>query len=226
MITPDIWFTIYVLANKGAIHSKKALTTRELGEILCISQQTASRRIAQCVEEGYLNRIHTAEGMLLQISENGKSELLRVAANLEAAFAPVEDSIVIEGRLVTGLGEGAYYVEVYSDRLREALGFKPHLGTLNVKVTDEESRRAIGRMRNSPPLVVSGFRYKGRTFGDVICYRVRVNDKIEAAIVMAQRTHHSEDILEVIAPFNIRKALNINDDDRVTLTVIPLHMAT
>jgi riboflavin kinase len=226
MITPDIWFTIYVLANKGAIHSKMVLTTREIGEILGISQQTASRRIAQCVEEGYLNRIHTAEGMLLQISEKGKSELLRVAANLEAAFAPVEDSIVIEGRLVTGIGEGAYYVEVYSDRLREALGFKPHLGTLNVKVTDEESRRAIGRMRNSPPLVVNGFRHKDRTFGDVICYRVRVNDKIEAAIVMAQRTHHSEDILEVIAPFNIRKVLNINDDDKVTLTVIPLHMAT
>jgi riboflavin kinase len=226
MITPDIWFTLYVLANKGAIHSRKVLTTRELGEALGISQQTASRRIAQCVEDGYLNRIHTAEGMLLQVTEKGKNELLRVAANLETAFAPVEDNIVIEGRLITGLGEGAYYVDVYSDRLREALGFKPYMGTLNVKVIDEESRRAIGRMRNSPPLVVSGFRHKGRTFGDVICYRVRINDNIEAAIVMAQRTHHSEDILEVIAPFNIRRALNINDDDSVTLTVIPLHMAT
>lgn len=226
MITPDIWFTIYVLANKGAIHSRKVLTTREIGDVLGISQQTASRRIAQCVEDGYLNRIHTAEGMLLQVTEKGKNELLRVAANLDAAFAPVEDYIVIEGRLVTGLGEGAYYVDVYSDRLREALGFRPYMGTLNVKVTDEESRRAIGRMKNSPPLVVSGFRHKGRTFGDVICYRVRINDKIEAAIVMAQRTHHSEDILEVIAPFNIRKALNINDDDSVILTVIPLHMTT
>jgi riboflavin kinase len=226
MITPDIWFTIYVLANKGAIHSRKVLTTRELGGALGISQQTASRRIAQCVEGGYLSRMHTAEGMLLQVTEKGKNELLRVAANLEAAFAPVEDIIVIEGRLVTGLGEGAYYVDVYSNRLREALGFKPYMGTLNVKVTDEESRRAVGRMKNSPPLVVRGFRHKGRTFGDVICYRVRINDKIEAAIVMAQRTHHSEDILEVIAPFNIRKALNINDDDSVALTVIPLHMAT
>jgi riboflavin kinase len=226
MITPDIWFTIYVLANKGVIHSRKVLTTRELGEALGISQQTASRRIAQCVEDGYLSRIHTAEGMLLQVTEKGKNELLHVAANLEAAFAPVEDDIVIEGRLVTGLGEGAYYVDVYSNRLREALGFKPYMGTLNVKVTDEESRRAVGRMKNSPPLVVRGFRHKGRTFGDVICYRVRINDKIEAAIVMAQRTHHSEDILEVIAPFNIRKALNINDDDSVALTIIPLHMAT
>ena len=63
MIIPDIWFTLYSLANKGAIHSKTTITTRELGEILSVSQQTASRRIAQCVEQGYLNRAHTADGM-------------------------------------------------------------------------------------------------------------------------------------------------------------------
>jgi riboflavin kinase len=226
MITPDIWFTLYSLANQGALHSKAVLTTSELGDLMNISQQTASRRIALCVEEGYLIRVHTADGMLLQITNKGKDELLRVFSNLEAAFTPIQDNIVIEGHLVTGIGEGAYYVDVYASKLREALGFKPHLGTLNVKVSDEDSRRAIGRMKNTPPLVVNGFRHKGRTFGDVICYRVKVNDKIEAAVVMAQRTHHSEDILEVVAPVNIREALNIVDDSKVTLTVIPLHMVT
>jgi riboflavin kinase len=226
MISPDIWFTLYSLANKGSIHSKTVLTTSELGDLMNISQQTASRRIALCVEEGYLLRMHTAEGMLLQITEKGRDELLRVFSNLEVAFTPRQDDIVIEGRLVTGLGEGAYYVEAYASKLRDALGFKPHLGTLNVKVIDEDSRRAIGRMKNTPPLVVSGFHHKGRTFGDVICYRVKVNKEIEAAIVMAQRTHHSEDILEVVAPVNIRETLNIEDDSKITLTVIPLHMVT
>jgi riboflavin kinase len=226
MITPDIWFTLYSLANKGAIHNKTILTTSELGDLMNISQQTASRRIALCVEKGYLLRIHTADGMLLQITNTGRDELLRVFSNLEVAFTPIQDDIVIEGRLVTGLGEGAYYVDVYASKLKEALGFKPHLGTLNVKIIDDDSRRAIGRMKNTPPLVVSGFRHKGRTFGDVICYRVKVNNKIEAAVVMAQRTHHSEDILEVVAPVDIRKTLDIEDDSKVTLTVIPLHMAT
>jgi riboflavin kinase len=226
MIAPDIWFTLYSLANKGSIHSKTILTTSELGDLMNISQQTASRRIALCVEEGYVIRMHTADGMLLQITDKGRDELLRVFSNLEVAFTPIQDNIVIEGRLVTGIGEGAYYVDVYAQKLREALGFKPHLGTLNVKVIDEDSRRAIGRMRNTPPLVVNGFRHKGRTFGDVICYRVKVNNEIEAAVVMAQRTHHSEDILEVVAPVNIRETLNIGDDSDITLTVIPLHMVT
>ncbi|KXH72294.1 MAG: hypothetical protein AM326_03655 [Candidatus Thorarchaeota archaeon SMTZ-45] len=226
MIIPEIWFTLYSLANKGAIHSKTTITTRELGEILNVSQQTASRRITQCVEQGYLSRMHTAEGMLLQITNKGRDELLYVLSNLEIAFAPPEDEIVIEGSVVTGLGEGAYYVDVYSSKLKAALGFKPHLGTLNVKITDDDSRKAIGRMKNTPPLVVSGFTHKGRTFGDVICYRVKVNRKIEAAVVIAQRTHHSEEILEIVAPINIRDALGLADDDKVILTVIPLHMIT
>ncbi len=226
MIIPDIWFTLYTLANKGAIHSKTILTTRELGEILEVSQQTASRRITQCTEEGYLSRIHTAEGMLLQITDKGRQELLRILTNLEIAFTPPEDEIVIRGHVVTGLGEGAYYVDVYSSKLQSALGFKPHLGTLNVKIVDEESRKAISRMKNTTPLVLSGFSHKGRTFGDVICYRVKMNKKIEAAIVIAQRTHHSDEILEVVAPVYIRDALKLNDDDEVTLIVVPLHMAT
>ncbi len=226
MIIPDIWFTLYSLANKGAIHNKTTITTRELGEILKVSQQTASRRVSQCVKQGYLNRVHTADGMILQITDKGREELLHVLSNLEIAFTPPEDEIVIQGTVVTGLGEGAYYVEIYSSKLRAALGFKPHLGTLNVKITDEDSRKAIGRMKNTPPLVLSGFTHRGRTFGDVICYRVKVNKKIEAAVVIAQRTHHSEEILEVVAAINIREALSLVDNDKITLTVTPLHMAT
>ncbi len=191
-----------------------------------ISQQTASRRITFCVDEGYIERIHTADGMLLQITDKGREELLHVMAKLEVAFTPPLDEIIIEGRIVTGLGEGAYYVDVYSAKLKAALGFKPHLGTLNVKVVDEESRKAVEIMKNTPPLVLTGFSHKGRTFGDVICYRVKINNKVEGAVVIAQRTHHSENILEVVAPLNIRDHLKLDEDSNVTLKVIPLHMAT
>jgi riboflavin kinase len=224
MITPDIWFTLFSLSKKGAIHTKTILTTRELGEMMGISQQTASRRVSFCVDEGFVTRIHTAEGMLLQITDRGRQELIKIMTSLEIAFTPPQDEIVIEGQIVTGLGEGAYYIDVYSTKLRNALGFKPHLGTLNVKVINDESRKAVGRMKNSPPLVLSGFRHKDRTFGDVICYRVKVNDEIEGAVVIAQRTHHSENILEVVAPVDIRSALKLEDDDMVKLTLVPLHL--
>jgi riboflavin kinase len=178
------------------------------------------------VDEDLLIRTHTAAGMMLQISKKGRRELSEVLGDLEIAFIPPEDEIVIRGSVTHGLGEGAYYVDVYATRFREALGFAPFLGTLNVVIREEDSRRAITRMRQSPPLIVNGFSHEGRTFGDVICYRVKVNNSVEAAVVIAQRTHHSENTLEVIAPYDLRQKLGLKDEDTVELTVIPLHLAT
>ena len=223
MIAPDTWFTLYVLAREGASHGRTILTTRRLGEMLDVSQQTASRRISFCVEEGYVTRAHTASGMVLQLTSKGIKELSQIMTNLELALAPREEEIVIDGRVVHGLGQGAYYVEMYSSRFEKALGFKPFSGTLNVKVIDENSRNAVSRMKQSPPLIVSGFTLEGRTFGDVVCYRVMVNQKVDGVVVIAQRTHHGQDILEVISPFDLRERLKLKDDDYVTLSVVPLH---
>jgi riboflavin kinase len=202
------------------------MKTSDLGKELGVSQQTASRRITDCVDKGYVMRAHTVNGMQLRLTDTGREQLLKVFSSLEIAFAPPKDEIKIKGVVVDGIGEGAYYVDVYADRFQKALGFEPYSGTLNVRVSTDEARKAISHMRHTPPQVVPGFTHEGRTFGDVICYRVKVNEKIEAAIVIAQRTHHSEDILEVIAPFNIRKKLKLAVNDPVTLTIIPLHMAT
>ncbi|TFG08837.1 CTP-dependent riboflavin kinase [Candidatus Thorarchaeota archaeon] len=226
MTSPEIWFTLYELAKRGAVHRHCEITTRELGDALDVSQQTASRRISNSVEEGFVDRVHTASGMMLRLTEQGKTKLLNVLNDLEVSLAPPGDEIEIVGIAVSGIGEGAYYVDVYSERFREALGFEPFSGTLNVKISDDQSQTAVKRMKHSPPIIVPGFSKEDRTFGDVICYRVKINDKLEGAVVIAQRTHHSRDILEVIAPFNLREKLDINDNDRVRLTVIPLHLAT
>jgi riboflavin kinase len=226
MIEPEDWFTIYALARRGAIQKRLSLTTRELGRVLGVSQQTASRRVLACVERGLLKRTHVATGIAVQLTEKGQKELLQVLTGLETAFAPPSEELVIEGIVVTGLGEGAYYVDAYSQRFREALGFVPFPGTLNVKVVSEESQKAVEQMKQTPPLVVTGFSSEGRTFGDVICYRVRINNEAEGAVVIAQRTHHSTDVLEVISPANLRFKLKLDDQDPVMLRVVPLHMAT
>ena len=226
MITPEIWFTLYMLARKGAIHGRVMITTSELGELLKVSQQTASRRVSTCVTEDYVTRSHTVSGMMLQVTQRGRQELFSILSGLEIAFVPPGDEIEITGQVVQGLGEGAYYVEVYASRFRGAFGFEPYSGTLNVAIKDEESKRAVNRMRQSPPLIVTGFSHEGRTFGDVICYRIKVNGEVEAAVVIAQRTHHSENILEIVAAVNLRERLGLVDGDQVVLALIPLHLAT
>ncbi len=225
MTSPEMWFTLYAIAGKGAVHRRVTMTTRELGAMLGVSQQTASRRLAECVRAGLVLKSHSVNGTILQLTEEGIRELERVLQGLEAVFAPPRDEIVIVGKVTEGLGEGAYYVDIYAQKFQEALGFRPFPGTLNVRVIDEESRRAVNMMKKSPPLIVPGFVHEGRTFGDVICYRVKVGEDINAAIVIAQRTHHSSDILELVAPVNLRRKLGLRNDDTITLRVVPLHRA-
>ncbi|MHA2034096.1 MAG: MarR family transcriptional regulator, partial [Candidatus Thorarchaeota archaeon] len=123
MISPEMWFTLYALAKKGAVYRRQTLTTRELGEMLGVSQQTASRRIAECVNEGLVSRVHSVGGMIVQVTDRGREMLRQVLADLEAAFVPPSDEIIIEGIVTAGLGEGAYYVDIYSSRFEQALGF-------------------------------------------------------------------------------------------------------
>jgi riboflavin kinase len=165
MIAPDVWFTLYVLAQEGAVHKRAVLTTRKLGNLLGVSQQTASRRVTYCAEEGYVSRVHTANGMLIQLSKKGVKELKGVMTGLELALVPREEEIVIAGRVVHGLGEGAYYVDAYSPRFHESLGFEPYSGTLNVKIVDDDSRSAINRMKQTPPLIVPGFTHEAEAQG-------------------------------------------------------------
>lgn len=223
IIEPDIWFTLYALAQQGAIHRRIIITTSDLGNLLSISQQTASRRIMACLNKEYIERTHSANGMLIKITKKGIKALDDILKGLETAFTKYEDEFDVRGRVMGGLGEGAYYVEVYSDHFEKSLGFKPYPGTLNILIQDEESRIAFNRMRKGPPLIVKGFTKEDRTFGDVICYRVKINSSIDGAVVIAQRTHHSENVIEIIAPVSLRDELSLVDGDTVTLTVIPLH---
>ncbi|MEM2142421.1 MAG: DUF120 domain-containing protein [Candidatus Thorarchaeota archaeon] len=225
VVRPELWFVLYELAARGAIHRKCSITTSELGSLLGVSQQTASKRLLHCETEGLITRAHSAAGMSIQLTEKGQRELQRVLRGLEIAFTPTRQDVVIEGVVVSGIGEGAYYVEVYSSRFEKALGFRPFPGTLNVRATDKEARAQIQMMKAMPPLVVAGFTHEGRTFGDVVCYRVKINDTVDGAVVVAQRTHHGEDILEIIAPVKLRDHLDLKDRSPLKLTVIPLHCA-
>ena len=75
--------------------------------------------------------------------------------------------------------------------------------------------------------LLSNYGYCSRRKAEVLIKegRVKVNDKVEAAIVIAQRTHHSKDILEVIAPINIRRKLKLEDNAVVSLIITAPHMA-
>jgi riboflavin kinase len=213
-----LWFTLLVLAQLGAVTNSIRTSTPRLALLLNTSQQTASRRLAVLERNGWVRRILTNRGQLIRIEPKGVSELTRVQSILEVAMTK-KRSVVLRGRVFTGLGEGAYYVrlEGYYKQFRKKLGYAPFPGTLNIQLHTDADVNEFQLLKATIGIEINGFTNGNRTFGPVACYSATVNNQQKAAILLIERTHHHPNVVEIIAPVNLREKLNISDGAIITV---------
>lgn len=204
---------LVTLAKRGAIGEKVKITLRELADELGISPQSVLRLLDEMEKEGLVSKEVLGRKTYVEIDHEG-------LAFLESLCDAISEALyngVIIGEVISGIGEGAYYVKQYAHLIREYLGFDPYLGTLNIRVLFPKT--VFDALCGVRPVVLPGFTKDGRTFGDVKAYRIRIND-IEGAIVVPSRTVHPPRIAEIIAPVYLREALNLKDGSRITLRVV------
>ncbi len=120
----------------------------------------------------------------------------------------------MRGKIAAGLGQGQYFIsrEGYSRQFLQHLGFVPFPGTLNV-LLEEPFPAELQAIR------IEGFQEEGRSFGECKCYRIRLNG-IEAAVVRPERSRYPADLVEVIAPVQLRRALGLKEGDPVEITFL------
>ena len=216
-------FTLLKLAEMGAHKRTAKISTEFLAQKMEISQQTASRYLIELETEGWIQKTTTPEGSLIRLSEAGIQELQKLYTNLrlliEAAYPP---SITLEGTVFTGLGEGAYYItkEHYRKQFIEKLGFDPYPGTLNLKLTTEYDMKTRTELEAYPAVEIQGFKNEDRTFGLVKCFPAKIDNKIKGALILALRSHYDRSVLELIAPVNLRKHLNLKDGNKVKVEIL------
>lgn len=116
---------------------------------------------------------------------------------------------VIRGKLETGLGEGKYYLsrEGYRTQFHTKLGFVPFPGTLNIRLDNPF-------VPTDEAIKIKGFSDEGKTFGGCQCYRIRIK-WINAVIVRPERSGYPPNLIEIIAPINLRESLGLSDGDHV-----------
>jgi riboflavin kinase len=121
------------------------------------------------------------------------------------------------------MGEGAYYMslEGYRRQFREKLGYEPYPGTLNVRLTDQIYMNGRLELGKHPSIFINGFSDGTRTYGWVKCYRATINDGAidNAAVLVLERTHYDDSMVEVIAPISIKQAAGIKNGDRIKVQV-------
>jgi riboflavin kinase len=218
-------YTLLKLAEIGAHRRTAKISTDFLAKKLGVSQQSASRHLIELERRGWIKRIITPEGCLVQIAEPGVNQLKKLYANLrflmEAAYPP---SVTLEGVVFTGLGEGAYYVtrDNYRRQFIEKLGFDPYPGTLNLKLLSDYDVKTRMELDAYPAIEIEGFKTEDRTFGPVKCYPAIIESKVKGALVAALRSHYDTSVIELIAPVCLRKHLALRDGHKVKVEVLTL----
>jgi len=216
-------FTITDLLQRGAQHNFIELTTSDLGKNIKKSQQAASRHLLDLENAGYIERLRKGQTFRIKITNRGYSEIKSLYSTLKSAIEVTPFTIDFEGIVVSGMGEGAYYMalEGYRKQFKEKLGFEPYPGTLNVKLVDQvfmNARRDIGKYQS---VFIDGFSDGTRTYGWVKCYKAEINKGVinNAAALVLERTHYDDSMLELIAPISVKESIGIQNGDKISVKV-------
>jgi riboflavin kinase len=214
---------LLALAKHGCAVGIQELSSSMLANDLSVSQQTASRRIKELLDEGYIVREVLPRGQRVKLTTKGINALRQIHFDLDKIFEDITPAVyTITGQVTSGLGEGRYYMEIpkYKEGFSKCLGFTPYPGTLNLRLITREDVKMRQMLQDLEGLEIEGFTYQNRTFGSVKCFKATIGD-VEGAVVIPSRTHHGFNTLEAIAPTKIREEIGLRDGDLVTVKIIP-----
>lgn len=125
---------------------------------------------------------------------------------------------VIAGKVVSGAGEGAYFTRInwVQEQCDEKLGFKPYPGTLNLEISREylpviESlNQEEGIELISPDPKFCNAKAVAVSLGEISGALIMPDEKVRI---------HAKNIIEIIAPLNIKASLNIGDGDFISVAI-------
>ncbi len=204
----------------GAHDKSVGIKTRDVSVALGSSQQTASRWLIEMEKAGLIQRSWEGRTQKVQITKEGLLQLASMHRVLKDVFESSPGELVMNGAVFSGMSEGSYYMSLdgYRKQFKAKLGFDPYPGTLNLRVRKEDQNQR--RMLESFPFIhIEGFSNSKRSYGPAKCFRTTVNEKVESAIVLPIRAHYGEDVVEIIAPQQLRKLLKLKDGDTVRVRV-------
>jgi riboflavin kinase len=127
----------------------------------------------------------------------------------------------ISSELVTGVGRGAKFISIpiYSNIFYQLLGKTPFLGTLNLKLSQLDTKYVEQVFLQGT--VFDNLSYKGVSYGGIITVDVDLhfNQMILHCVgVRPLLTSHDKNIIEVVSDVNIREHWELYNSENVTIT--------
>ena len=118
---------------------------------------------------------------------------------------------MLKGKIFSGAGLGEKFLKLswVKNQIQEKLGFNPYPGTLNILLS-EKSLEFTNFLKNKNCTRIIP--------ADGFCYGLIIPALItsqKCAIIVPVVENYPENVLEIIAPMNLRISLNLKDDDEV-----------
>lgn len=210
--------TLAHLLTLGCRGCPVPITTTALGKAVSMSQQAASTHLAELEATGMIRRVPGGRGHSVTVTDKGYAEVARISSIFRTALDRESKQLVLKGTVVSGVGEGAYYMSLpgYTKQFEAQLGMVPFPGTLNVKL---DTASALSAIDLAGGVLIQGFSDGRRTYGRVRCYGAVLEPDVPCHIIRAERTHHDHTIAELIAAANLREQAGISDGSRVSIVV-------
>jgi riboflavin kinase len=126
----------------------------------------------------------------------------------------LNQEVFLKGNIVTGNNRGQHFVNLpwVKEQIKTKLGFVPYIGTLNLKILNE---KAIYQLRKAEGIKIEpekGY-YNGK------CFKALVMNQVEGAVVLPDVPEYPSDLLEILAPVNLRKTLELKNGDIIDLVI-------
>lgn len=191
------------------------MSSSELGDLISVSQQAASRILISLENGGFIERKAMGRSHGVNLTESGLALLYSEMAELSNILGVNEDT-TIRGIVSSGLGEGRYYVskKPYVIEFTEKLGIVPYPGTLNLKIPPEwESTLRMLQAREG--ILINGFESDDRSYGDVKAFKCLLKDTPCAAIFPYRSVYR--DVLEIISQDFLREKFRLQDGDELVV---------
>jgi len=213
--------TLSYLLSKGAKYNYVTLTSSSLGKNIHKSQQAASKHLLELEQNKFITRIITGRKISVKITSKGFSEIVKLSSTLQKSLDSSPSHVDLEGTLISGMGEGAYYMGLkgYSKQFKSKIGYVPFPGTFNVRLDQKIHQESIKQFETLDGIKIKSFSDGKRTYGWVKCFSAKLNNTINCQLIILERTHHDDSVIELISKVCLRKNSKFKDGSKVSIKI-------
>jgi len=123
--------------------------------------------------------------------------------------------ITVRGKVSSGIGEGRKFIQLswVKKQIEKKLGFEPHPGTLNLRLSPNAPIFVLLNKFSGMEIPAKGNLASGRL------YRALIAGKVYGAIVRPEIPDYPKELLEILAPVNLREKLHLKDGDELEIKI-------